>query len=91
MDREAFYDECSRILGAPYSYRAPPYRKLTRWNNRAPGNGRFPGYGLIRMFGPHHIQIALRRPAEINRLCHSEEEAFTALKAAAQTQGPQPS
>ena len=81
MDRQAFYNECSRILGAPHSYRAPPYRKITRWNNRAAGNGRFPGCGLVRVFGPHHIQIALRQPKELNLLCHSEEEALTALKA----------
>jgi hypothetical protein len=23
----------------------------TRWNMRGPGNGRFPGFGLIRAFG----------------------------------------
>lgn len=75
-----FYDECARILGAPHAYRNPPGR-ITRWNNRAPGNGRFPGRGLIRVFGPHHIQISLRRPVELHLLCHSTEEALKALRA----------
>ncbi|WP_081162841.1 hypothetical protein [Ensifer aridi] len=81
IDRKTFYDECSRILGAPHVFRAPLRGKINRWNNRAPGNGRFPGYGLIRMYGSHHIQITLRRPAELNIVCHSKEEALTALRA----------
>ncbi|ASJ62878.1 hypothetical protein SMB554_27870 (plasmid) [Sinorhizobium meliloti] len=87
-DRRAFYNECSRILGAPHAYRNPPGR-ITRWNNRVAGNGRFPGRGLIRMFGPHHIQIALRRPVELNLLCRSEEEALKVLRVACGLDEPQ--
>ncbi|AFL54022.1 hypothetical protein ABIE78_006349 [Sinorhizobium fredii] len=81
MNRSAFYEECSRILGASHAYEAPRSLKINRWNNRGPGNGHFPGYGLIRVLGPHHIRIALRRP-ELKLLCRSEEAAFAALKRA---------
>ncbi|PND25957.1 hypothetical protein CN933_17250 [Sinorhizobium sp. M4_45] len=87
-DRRMFYDECSRILGASHAYRHPPSR-ITRWNNRVAGNGRFPGHGLIRVFGPHHIQIALRRPVKLNLLCRSEEEALKALRAVCRPDEPQ--
>ncbi|PDT41155.1 MULTISPECIES: hypothetical protein [Sinorhizobium] len=89
MDRKAFYEECSRILGASHAYEAPRYREVNRWNNRRPGNGRFPGYGLIRASGPHHIQIALRQPVELNLLCHSEGEALAALERTARQAGPE--
>lgn len=80
MDRRSFYDECSRILGTLHAFRVPPRGKITRWNNRNPGNGRFPGYGLVRRFGPNCVQIALRQPVEFNLVCHSEEEALSALR-----------
>ncbi|MCZ4091296.1 hypothetical protein [Sinorhizobium psoraleae] len=88
ISKKAFYEECARILDVEHSYTRWPYGRITRWNNRAAGNGRFPGYGLVRMFGPHHIQIALRRPTELNLLCHSPEEALAALRTARDLASP---
>jgi hypothetical protein len=81
-DKEAFYQECGRILGLTLVYQPWKYGEITRWNNRRAGNGRFPGFGLIRMFGRSHIQIALREPKEINIVCRSKEEAFEHLRKA---------
>lgn len=39
--------------------------------------------------GPHHIQIALRRPVKLNLLCRSEEEALKALRAVCRPDEPQ--
>ena len=49
-EREAFYDECSKILNIPHQYKTPVPRR-TRWNNRLDGNGRYVGFGLIRCYG----------------------------------------
>jgi hypothetical protein len=80
MNEEQFYRECAAILGADDLYRARRFPGRTRWNNRDPGNGRFPGFGTIRMFAPDHIHVALRRPAPVSRRCHSAEEALALLR-----------
>jgi hypothetical protein len=82
MNEEAFYRECAAILGAEDLYEPRHLLKLkrTRWNNRAPGNGRFPGFGTIRMFGPGHIHIALRQPEVVNPVCGSPEEVLDLLR-----------
>ncbi|MEZ2126165.1 MULTISPECIES: hypothetical protein [unclassified Sinorhizobium] len=50
-----------------------------RWNNRKPGKGRFPGYGIVRMFGPHLIQLALHDP-KLSSTFHSTDAALAALR-----------
>lgn len=47
--QEAFYKRCADILNIPHTYNAPVRRN--RWTNRRLGNGRFPGFGLIRCYG----------------------------------------
>jgi hypothetical protein len=75
-----FYNECARLLGVAYTYKPWPYeyRGPDRWNNRSPGNGRFPGIGTVRMYGPTSIHISLRDPA-LNKTCKSPEEAYQIL------------
>src|ERR1044071_5447312 len=64
MNIEEFYERCAQLLATEYISRpAPgPIERLrhdgtirnthkTRWNDRDPGNGRFPGRGLVRHFG----------------------------------------
>lgn len=75
---QIFYRQCAELLGAAHAYRPFPYAKRTRWNNRAPGNGRFPGFGLIRVFG-ERVHMQLRRPAPINRRFASKAEALNFL------------
>lgn len=68
MNEEDFSRECAAILGADDLYRARTFARRTRWNNRDPGNGRFPGFGTIRMFAPHSAEEAL---ALLRELCAS--------------------
>jgi len=49
-EKEAFYAQCGEILGIEHNWNAPVKRR-NRWNARRIGNGRFPGYGLIRVYG----------------------------------------
>lgn len=76
---QAFYEECIAILGSAQEYRKFPYSKRTRWNNRTAGNGRFEGYGIVRMYSPSIIHISFRNP-KINLVCKSAEEAFSILR-----------
>ncbi len=54
--------------------------RQTRWNNRHPGNGRFPGVGTIRLYAPNHIHVSLRQPVVLNRVCRSAHEAYDLLR-----------
>jgi hypothetical protein len=57
-DKKAFYAQCGEILGIEHEWNDPVPRR-TRWNARLLGNGRFPGFGLIRCFG-HVIMVTSR-------------------------------
>ena len=62
-EEEVFYQAVAETLGcAGHSYRKFPYSKRTRWNNRAPGNGRYPGFGLVRRFGSTNVVVQLHTP-----------------------------
>lgn len=76
-----FYRECAKILGTSYECEGFPYHYRTRWNNRAAGNGRFPGYGLIRLFG-NQVQIALHHPVKLQQNVSTRTEAIRILKEA---------
>ena len=78
-DDKAFYDACAEILGVEHDFMPFRYPKRTRWNNRKPGSGRFPGRGLVRAFG-EHVHLALYRPKPINRLFDSREAALRCLE-----------
>jgi len=49
-EKEAFYARCGEILGIEHNWNTPVKRR-TRWDARRIGNGRYPGYGLIRVYG----------------------------------------
>jgi hypothetical protein len=74
-----FYARCAEILGVPHTYRPWVGRPPNRWNNRRPGNGRFEGVGLIRMFSPTCIQVCLRDPA-FSGLLRSPEAVYALLR-----------
>ena len=85
---QGFYEKCATLLKCgEYTYTEWLHRtstgekKKTRWNNRKPGNGCFPGKGLIRMFGPNLIHVMLHSP-KMSGVYKSEEDALTAIKAA---------
>jgi hypothetical protein len=74
-----FYKKCAEILDVDYTYKKR-YLKKTRWNNRDPGNGRFPGHGLIRYYSGDNIHIILTKPVIINKICKSADEVLLLLK-----------
>lgn len=78
---EAFYQKVAELLQCDgHVYRQFPFGRRTRWNNRAAGNGRFPGHGLVRYFGPAHIHVGLTEPP-VNGLFHSADDALAAILA----------
>ena len=74
-----FYEKCAKLLGTTYECESFPWRKRTRWNNRSPGGGRYPGFGIIRKFG-NSIHVSLRHPVVHHAIYDSEEELFTFLR-----------
>lgn len=77
---QRFYQACAELLGASHDYRPYPYSRRTRWNNRAAGNGRFPGFGVIRLFG-ECVHMQLRAPRPVNAWFASRDEALAHLAA----------
>ena len=79
---QGFYQAVAEVLGCPeHSYRKFPYGKRTRWNNRESGNGRYPGFGIVRRFSADCIHVALDVPG-CNGRFKSEETALAAIKLA---------
>jgi hypothetical protein len=81
--QSAFYDRCVEILGTSHEFRPWRGRRPNRWNNRHPGNGRFPGFGCVRWFGPRCIHVMLEAPERIARSLSSEEAVFALLASVA--------
>jgi hypothetical protein len=82
MDKEEFYIRCAKILGVDYEPFIPYSggKRPTRWNNRSPGNGRFPNFGLIRYHSSNMIIINLKYPVIINKTMTTVEEVFDFLE-----------
>ena len=55
------------------------FNRRTRWNNRAPGSGRFIGYGIIRCYSPTNIHVILRNPI-VTGIFKNYLEALEAIK-----------
>jgi hypothetical protein len=56
MDKREFYGAVASKLGIEDPYvEMLPYRR--RWGQRKPGNGRFPGFGLVRWFSESYILV----------------------------------
>lgn len=79
MSNEEFYNKCAELLGAEHEYLPFTHYKRTRWNNRTPGSGRYPGYGIIRKFG-NKIHVALTNPINHHGIYDNEEAVFTFLR-----------
>ncbi len=78
--KEEFYRECAALLGARHDFRPWRQGSPNRWNNRRPGNGRFPGFGMVRYHSPSLVQVALRRPVAFRATFASTADAITALR-----------
>jgi hypothetical protein len=78
MDNDEFYRRCAGLLGTSYDCAGFPFQVRNRWNNRAPGHGRFPGFGIIRAHGDQ-VQVSLRHPVNAHRTFPTREEAMAWL------------
>lgn len=74
-----FYRRCAELLCVPDTYKPFPYMFRTRWNNRTAGNGRYVGFGLIRLFGTT-VHMSLYHPEKINRWFSSHQAALDHLE-----------
>lgn len=79
MNNGDFYHKCAALLDVEYDGKPFEYAYRTRWNNRKPGSGRYPGYGIIRKFGGQ-IHVALTKPIQHHGIYNSEEEVYTFLR-----------
>lgn len=75
MDNEEFYRRCAELLGTTYDCTGLESPHRTRWNNRRPGNGRFPGFGIIRLHG-EDVHVSLRSPVSASRHFTSRKDAL---------------
>jgi hypothetical protein len=78
---QLFYQQVSHLLDCELIYQPWPFSKKTRWNNRLPGNGRFPGRGLVRRFNSRMIQVHLTNPPLVGWY-HQEHQALQAIEMA---------
>jgi hypothetical protein len=79
MTLDDFYAECAALLGTRDECEAFTHYKRTRWNNRKPGRGRYPGYGIIRAYGDL-VQIHLHSPKDLRTQIIGLEEALAFLR-----------
>lgn len=81
-EKELFYEECGKILGVNHDFTVAyhGYKYANRWTNRNPGNGRYPGFGVIQMFGAKCIHIALTAPQAVTKTVTSAEDAYALLR-----------
>ena len=75
-EKEQFYTRCGEILNIKHEYRTPVARR-TRWNTRLIGNGRYPGFGLIRCYG-NSVMVTDR--ANGTRMFNDYESVYEYLK-----------
>lgn len=57
---KAFYEKVGQILEIEVEY-IIPFKKRNRWTNRALGNGRYPGFGLVRCFGNQRVIVTSKQ------------------------------
>ncbi len=74
---ELFYLEVGVILDMSHVEITEPKRR-TRWNARQPGNGRYPGRGLVRLYG-ERVLVQLRSPP-VTRWFETRREALDFLR-----------
>ena len=88
MTNEEFYQECAELLNTTYDCQPFPWTSsgVTRWNNRAPGSGRYPGHGLIRCYGSV-IHVNLHTPVTFNKVFSSKEEALLNIRRILKNEG----
>jgi hypothetical protein len=79
MNNSEFYNAVAKLLGTKYVGTEFAYRYRTRWNNRNAGGGRFPNFGIVRLFGDK-VHVALIHPVEINEIVDGRQVALDLIK-----------
>jgi len=75
-----FYEDVAKLLNTEYDYKPFPWARRNRWNNRHPGNGRYPSFGLVRMFSPTLVHVQLYSPSRLSAFFNSTEAALDAIR-----------
>ena len=78
---QEFYAKCSELLNVKHKYYKPVPRR-TRWNTRLIGNGRYPGFGVIRIFSKTNIYVMSHKGCQTYT---NEEEVYAVLKGSRNT------
>ena len=86
MSDEEFYARCADLLGTVHEHLPFAHHARTRWNNRKPGSGRFPGCGIIRIFGDE-VHIAIRAPIVMHERVRGRREAIRLIEERLQAEG----
>jgi hypothetical protein len=83
VQQRRLYQGVAELLGVPDTYMPFPHRRRTRWTTRLYEfcNGRFEGFGIVRMFGPKCIHVALNVP-KVSGTFNSVDAALEAIKQA---------
>lgn len=81
-EKEKFYNDCADLLETSYEFVKiiPNTRRSGRWGPRQPGNGRFPGFGLIRWFSAKVIHVHLINPVQVDKVFDSAETALDYIR-----------
>ena len=72
QEQYQFYQRCAEILQTSHDF-SKKYSRPTRWNHRASGNGRFPGWGTIRWFNRYNIYLCFHTPVLVKRFREEQE------------------
>ena len=95
MEKKEFYQRCAQILNTEHNYvdlkprikfdritgeKIQTSTAYTRWGPRIPGNGRFPGFGLIRVFSPEKIFVNFSKPKSVSKMFNSYDEVINFLE-----------
>lgn len=85
MTDEEFYTKVAEVLETDYTFWKPTGLWKKRWGPRDPGNGRYPGHGLVRIFGSQ-VHVSLYDPP-LSKVFDSKEMAFAEIVWAASARG----
>lgn len=74
-----FYHRVAEIIGGKHEGQPFRWHARTRWNNRIAGQGRYPGFGTVRLFGDI-VHVALRNPVVMHATIEGREAAIAAIE-----------
>lgn len=79
MEDNEFYDAIAEILGTTHTGVRPMFPHKKRWYNREPGRGRYPGYGIVRVFGSD-VHMSFNAPVVFSAIVKGKSAAVDLLR-----------